>query len=392
MRILLSGYYGFGNAGDEAVLGATVAELRRRLPAAEPVVLSADPAATEAMHAVRALPRWPPRALRRALASGDLLLSGGGSLLQNATSSRSLAYYLLTFRLARAAGVPWIIHAQGLGPLRGWWARRAAAGALGGAAAVTLRDEQSLRLARALGVPAARLTLTADPAFLLEPASAGEVDALLAEAGAGGAGPLVGLVVRAWRGTRAALPALAEVGRIATERWGARPVIVPFRLPEDREVSHELAAVVPGAALLDRELPPRALMGLIGRLELLVAMRLHALIFAAAQAVPAVGLSYDPKVEALCTEAGQCWVALDSGRRPDLRGECGREVGRRPDLRELVTLTWEQRGATVEARASCAAQMRARAAVAFEVIEREVAGRGDERPRGAVRPPPAPAL
>lgn len=392
MRIVLSGYYGFGNAGDEAVLSATIAELRRRLPAAEPVVLSADPAATEAMHAVRALPRWPLSALRRAIASGDLLLSGGGSLLQNATSSRSLAYYLLTFRLARAAGVPWIIHAQGLGPLRGWWARRAAAGALGGAAAVTLRDEQSLRRALALGVPAERLTLTADPAFLLEPVSAGAVDALLAEAGPGGEGPWVGLVVREWRGAREALPALAEVGRIATEHWGARPVIVPFRLPEDRAVSHELAAVVPGATLLDRELHPRALMGLIGRLDLLVAMRLHALIFAAAQAVPAVGLSYDPKVEALCTEAGQCWAALASGRGADLRADRGQESGWKPDLRELVTITWEQREATAEARASCAAQMRARAAVAFEVIEREVAARGDERPCGTACPPPAPAL
>lgn len=359
MRIVLSGYYGFGNAGDEAVLGATVAELRRRLPAAELVVLSGDPAATEAMHGVRAAPRWPVAALRRTLASADLLLSGGGSLLQNATSFRSLAYYLLTFRLARAAGVPWLIHAQGLGPLRGWWARRLAAGALRGATAVTLRDEDSLRLARELGVPEARLSLTADPAFLLEPVSAAEVDALLAEAGLRGEGPLVGLVVREWRGAREALSGLAQVGRLATEQWGARPVILPFQLPDDRDVSHELAALVPGAALLERGLHPRALMGLIGRLDLLVAMRLHALIFAAAQAIPAVGLSYDPKVEALCHEAGQCWAALEGGGKPDLR--------------EMAITTWEQREATAEVRATCAGRMRARAAVAFEVIERVAA-------------------
>lgn len=367
MRIVLSGYYGFGNAGDEAVLGATVAELRRRLPASELLVLSGDPAATEAMHDVRAAPRWPLSALRRALASADLLLSGGGSLLQNATSFRSLAYYLLTFRLARAAGVPWIIHAQGLGPLRGWWARRLAGGALCGATAVTLRDQESLRLARELGVPEERLTLTADPAFLLEPVSAAEVDALLSEAGIDDEGPLVGLVVREWRGAREALPGLAQVGRMATEQWGARPVILPFQLPDDREVSHELAALVPGAALLDRELHPRALLGLIGRLDLLVAMRLHALIFAAAQAIPAVGLSYDPKVEALCREAGQCWAALESGWNPDVR--VAGESGWMPDLRELAATTWEQREATAGARAECAEQMRARAGVAFEVIE-----------------------
>ncbi len=117
MRIAISGYYGSRNAGDEAVLGATVHELRRRLPDVEPVVLSADPAGTREEHDVEAAPRWPLSSVRRTIRAADLLLSGGGSLFQDATSSRSLAYYLLTLHAARAAGVPYVIHAQGLGPL-----------------------------------------------------------------------------------------------------------------------------------------------------------------------------------------------------------------------------------------------------------------------------------
>ncbi|NLO04505.1 MAG: polysaccharide pyruvyl transferase CsaB, partial [candidate division WS1 bacterium] len=233
MRLLLSGYYGFGNAGDEAVLSATLTEIRRRLPEAEPVVLSADPQATRRQHEVAALPRWPFGSLREAVRSADLLVSGGGSLLQNATSSRSLIYYLLTLELARRANVPYMIHGQGLGPLNGLLSRRATGRVLRNARAITLRDEASMALAADLGAPEERLTLTADSAVLLEPVSDAEVDAILAEAGLMPDRPVVGMVVREWRGAREALGPLARIGRMAAREWDAQIAIIAFQTPED---------------------------------------------------------------------------------------------------------------------------------------------------------------
>jgi polysaccharide pyruvyl transferase CsaB len=358
MRIAISGYYGFGNAGDEAVLSATVEQLRARLPGATPVVLSADPRATEQMHEVEAAPRWPLGPLRRTIRSADLLLSGGGSLLQNRTSSRSLAYYLLTLDLAQRGGVPFAIHAQGLGPLDGSLGRYFTARYLRRARALTLRDEASMKLAAELGVPEQFMTLTADPAFLLEPVADAEVDAILYEAGLCGAEQLVGLVVREWRGALEALSPLARISRRAAEEWGARTVIVPFQLPEDLEVSHKLAALLPDAALLERRIHPRALAGVIGRMELLVGMRLHALILAAVQLVPAVGLSYDPKVRAHCERVGQSWTPMSEPERlPDLARE-----------------TWERRDADAPVRLARAEELRGRAALAFDAIERICAG------------------
>jgi polysaccharide pyruvyl transferase CsaB len=356
MRIAISGYYGFGNAGDEAVLAATLGELRTRLPEAEPVVLSGGPDATRELHQVEARPRWPLRPLVDAIRSCDLLLSGGGSLLQNETSLASLGYYLLTLDLARNHGLPRVIHAQGLGPLHGWLARTLVRRYLLQADAICLRDEASVALAEEIGVPSERLTLTADPAFLLEPASEAEIDALLRDAGLEPEDRLVGMVVREWRGAREALSPLAKIARTAAEDWDARCLVIPFQLPEDAEVSHELAALAPGVTLLERALHPRALMGLIGRLDLLVAMRLHALIFAAATEVPAVGLSYDPKVEALCEAAGQCWTPITEPR----------------DVPALAAEAWERRGATADRRGRRAAQMRERAGRAFDEIERVV--------------------
>ena len=43
----------------------------------------------------------------------------------------------------------------------------------------------------------------------------------------------------------------------------------------------------------------------MGRMELLVSMRLHALIFAAGQGVPLVGIVYDPKVSGFLDYLGK---------------------------------------------------------------------------------------
>ncbi len=353
MKIAISGYYGFGNAGDEAVLSATVDRLRDRLPDVRPVVLSADPGATEDAHDVEAAPRWPLGPLLRAIRSCDLMLSGGGSLLQNATSTRSLAYYLLTLELAHRADVPCVIHAQGLGPIDGWLSRRLTARSLRQARAITLRDAASMTLASEVGVAEELLTLTADPAFLLAPVSDTEVDAILDEVGLGADERLVGLVVREWRGSREAFAPLAQIGRTAADDWDARPLILPFQRPDDLEVSHDIAALIPEAVLLERELHPRALMSVIGRLDLLVGIRLHALIMAAAQAVPTVGLSYDPKVRAHCEGAGQCWTPMGQPER----------------LPALAREVWEQRETNADRRRDNATALRRRAEVAFDVIE-----------------------
>src|SRR5690606_16223699 len=113
MRVLLSGYYGFGNLGDEAILAGLGSALEHR--GHQPVVLSNDPAGTERLHSFEA--RHRVRGLVGALTSVDAVVSGGGGLLQDATSARSLTYYLSVLRLARAFGRRTAVYAQSLGPL-----------------------------------------------------------------------------------------------------------------------------------------------------------------------------------------------------------------------------------------------------------------------------------
>ena len=152
MRLVVSGYYGYANAGDEAVLAGMLATFREADPDLEVTVLSGDPEHTRRTHGVAAIRRADLPAVARALRASDGLVSGGGSLLQDRTSPRPVAYYAGVMHLARFTGRPYAIHAQGLGPIRLLPNRWLAASALRGAAAVSLRDAASLDLARALGV------------------------------------------------------------------------------------------------------------------------------------------------------------------------------------------------------------------------------------------------
>ncbi|MGB9860036.1 MAG: polysaccharide pyruvyl transferase family protein, partial [Moorellaceae bacterium] len=101
VQVLFSGYYGFGNAGDEAILYSMVQTFRALAPEVEIAVLSHDPAATEKWLSVKAVNRWRPGEVVQAIRRADLFISGGGSLLQDVTGPRSLLYYLGVLETAR---------------------------------------------------------------------------------------------------------------------------------------------------------------------------------------------------------------------------------------------------------------------------------------------------
>ena len=116
-NILISGYYGFNNIGDESILRTVIDNLREKLPDIDITVLSHDPAQTSAKYGVKAARRMSLWDILRCVLRCDLLLSGGGSLLQDATSARSILYYLFILRLAQLMGKKTFIYSQGIGPI-----------------------------------------------------------------------------------------------------------------------------------------------------------------------------------------------------------------------------------------------------------------------------------
>ncbi len=313
MHLVISGYYGYGNTGDEAILTALVDELRRCYPDVRFTVLSAAPEATARQYKMEAIPRWSLRAIWRALRGADLLISGGGGLIQDATSRLSPFYYLGILRLARLAGTPYMIFAQGLGPLHCRLARWATARCFRHAAAITVRDEPSARLLSQLGVTTPPIEVTADPALLLKPCPPHRTVELLRKLGLSEAAPLIGITLRSWAACDV-VGSVAALIRHLHESQAGQVLLIPFQPGEDLGLAWRVASEAAAApvTILDQALEPRELLGIISRLDLLISMRLHGLIFAASAQVPAVALSYDPKVEAFARRAGQPTIALSS--------------------------------------------------------------------------------
>ena len=324
-RLLLSGYYGYGNAGDEAVLAGLVTGFRAARPAGdlEIVALSGDPAGTQAAHGIAAADRYRPAALLREIGRADLVLSGGGSLLQDVTSAHGIFYYLGVVRMAQMLGKKTMFIAQGIGPLRRTRSRRLVKSVADRLNAVTVRDPDSAALLRELGVTRPPLEVTADPALLLA-----APEGPLPRSGRGaserkvlppsphsGEGPgegtsSFGVALRPWQGQDGIAAHVADA--CASVLSGRRALLLPMQPGSDKPVAeqfvrdwHQGNGAGNRATLCSTEKGLTPLLANIASCELMIGMRLHALILAAAAGVPSVALSYDPKVDAFMQGSGQ---------------------------------------------------------------------------------------
>jgi len=296
-RLLVSGYYGFNNAGDEAILDAFVQSVRDLPGSVELTILSNTPAETEKKHGVPAVYRFNIFSVLRAVRRADVLVSGGGSLLQDKSSTRSIIYYLSIIRLAKLFGKPVMLYANGIGPVSKPSNRRRVRRVVSRADIVTLREESSLTELVSMGVKGPELHVTADPIFLLSDADEAGAAEALRRAGVPGDKPLIGLSVRTLRTGSDFVAQMARFGDLVTEILGCHVVFIAMQRPYDVNVSRAIIErMTHPAYLLGNDLTPEALIGACGRMELVVAMRLHTMLFAAKAGTPVLGLVCDPKI------------------------------------------------------------------------------------------------
>ncbi len=354
--ILISGYFGFGNLGDEAILEAVVSEVRRRDPAARLIVCSGDPDATARRYGVDAVDFFSAERTGEAISRCRAVLFGLGGVFQDywgayaanlfRPGTDGIEAYTRPALFARLHGVPAVLFCGGIGPLTSAEGRALFSLACRFADTLIVRDEASAEEVRLTGF-GVRPLIAADPGFLLT-ASTGDVEAVsgrLARAGVGAA-PLVAFALRPWR-FEVEDAALAEAAGAAAAALpaGWKAVFVPFQSggsSDDAALAREAVRRSAGRGEVIEVATPGEAIALFARARATVGMRLHATILSACAGTPAVPLVYDPKVASAAEALGLAELCTPVSDLSRLRPALERAIAAAETLRPRLAMALEE--------------------------------------------------
>jgi len=292
-KIVISGYYGFNNLGDEAILAGITSLLKKKNKDLEITVLSASPAKTAKLYNVKAVSRNSILEILSALAEADLFISGGGSLLQDVTGNFSVPYYLGLAWLAKMQGTKTVFYAQGAGPLNKKWSQMLTSFTLNRFNLLGVRDTGTEQLLKKIGVKK-NIKLTVDPVFGLHDPLNNKRQRIKGKIE-------VGISVRPWSVDY--IDQLAAALNRFSQAKNIKFIIFPMHQGSDEGISQQLKDKLNSEAEINNlpEAPEKALKE-FSHLDLFIGVRLHSLIFALLNQIPLLALSYDPKIEGLMSE------------------------------------------------------------------------------------------
>lgn len=288
-KIVLSGYYGFDNIGDEAVLYSIVALLKKEIPHIHITVLSNNPEKTKEVYGVDSVNRWDIKKIAKVIKESDMLISGGGSLLQDTTSNKTIPYYLGVVRLAQFYKKKVVFYSQGIGPVsKGFnkWLIKRIVNKVDG---IFVREPASKVLLETMGIKKP-IHVAIDPVIGI---STSQKEKEVAQSKS------VGIYIRPWQNDEQLLESL-EKGLQYLLKEGYTLYLIPMHYEQDKEIAYTLKkrlGEVEKVIVVDKKLSIDEVVSYTASFEFIIGMRLHSLIMAAATKVPMLGISYDPKVK-----------------------------------------------------------------------------------------------
>ncbi|MDD2629388.1 MAG: polysaccharide pyruvyl transferase CsaB [Limnochordia bacterium] len=291
-KVILAGYYGYDNTGDEAIVSVLASSLKNDDRIQRVTVLSQHPHATAKEHEVHSIFRYDLPRVLQVLRQGDALVLSGG-LMQDVTSSRSLWYYLTLTRLGLKLGCKVYWHAMGIGPVQSPHNRRRLMRLANRLTGLSVRDHYSASF-----LPGAKLV--PDPALLLDAAPAGRIQRIFRMLGEPyGKGTVLGIALRPWGGFPGKIEQVAYLADELARRFDAKILFLPLHFEQDLPLIQDVIELMKEEALcLGLPIPPGDMAGVIQSCDLVISMRLHALIFAAVCGTSFVALETDPKIGA----------------------------------------------------------------------------------------------
>ncbi len=305
--VLICGAYGKGNAGDDAILEAIIQQMHEIDPDMPLFVLSRTPKETMIRYRIGAIHTFHILKWLKTLKKTKLYINGGGSLIQDVTSSRSLQYYLWNIRLAHWMGNKVLMYGCGIGPVNRPRNRKRAGKVIDQCVdVITLREDNSLQELQQLGVQKPVVKVTADPAILLPPASDDQVESFMLTNGLEPGQAYMLIVLRPWPMVQEKMDAVLNMICYANKKYGLLPVFYALEPKRDLPLAEEMAKRLDlQSYILTAPNVGGIITGLMERMQVVVSMRLHALIFAAGSSARLIGIVYDPKVRNFLDYMGQ---------------------------------------------------------------------------------------
>ena len=286
-KVVLSGYFGFDNFGDEKVLSIIVDTLKSH--GASVTVLSHNPKKTSAIYGVESVGSFNPVAVLQKIMFCDVLVSGGGSLLQDVTSVKSLFYYLGIIFLGLLFQKKVMLYSQGIGPIRTPLGRLFTKFLLKRVNKIAVRDQRSFNELSKAGIEA---VLTADALWGLEFPEREKKNQVVIQ-------------LRSWSGmNKEKIQNMADV--IAEDFRGYNIKILPLQISSDMNVCRKMQQELK-LRNIDAELFINLscddIIRVISESRFVIAMRYHACLVAIKSGARVLAVSYDIKVENLASQA-----------------------------------------------------------------------------------------
>lgn len=291
-RAILCGYYGMGNAGDEALLICLLQSLPDHI---EPIVLSKNPAETRDRYQVKTCDRWDLVAVIKEMCRASFFIWGGGSLMQDNSSRVSPIYYGGLMKLAQMLGLETIAWAQGIGPLKHRSNRWLTRHVLKRCRLVTVRDTVSRDMVQRWGIPA---TIAPDPVWAMKADYSFDFsnDPYFRDHNSK---YCIAVNLREHSSLTPDRLEILTQSLIEFQKNDRRFTIllVPFQESLDGKLAQDLQARIPRSMVLRID-NPQVMKGLFGHPSIIftIAMRLHAVIMSISEGCNCFALSYDPKV------------------------------------------------------------------------------------------------
>ncbi len=313
--IIISGYFGFDNCGDEAILLAMIQQFSRYISKANIVVLSRDPRKTKAVYQVNAIHRLNPFLIFFRMMRASIFVSGGGGLLQDVSGKGfSIFYYLSLLFLSRLFNIPNIIYAQGIGPVEKSINKKLIRWILNRVDLIMLRDEQSNKLLQELGIRKESITVNADPSFLLKKREVPETIItkyqLNHQPKALNSKMNIAMIIRNCKEVDQdydnKIERFAKIADHLIEKYQANLVFIPFQAHTDLLFMNEIIKKMSYSTVrcVEEELSPDQILFLISKVALIIGMRFHSIVFATMVSKPFIAIDYDPKVRIFVDSLG----------------------------------------------------------------------------------------